>query len=46
MRRFVLVLLVTMLAGCGVKNDLVRPNGKPTPQDQRDPSLPPAPVGR
>jgi predicted small lipoprotein YifL len=46
MKRFFLALLVTALAGCGVKNDLVRPNGQPTPQDQRDPSQPPAPVGR
>jgi predicted small lipoprotein YifL len=38
-----LALLVT---GCGVKNDLVKPNGQATPKDQSDPSKPPYPLGR
>ncbi|HEX2594327.1 MAG TPA: hypothetical protein VHL34_22685 [Rhizomicrobium sp.] len=29
------------LSGCGVKTDLMKPNGKPTPKDERDPSKPP-----
>jgi predicted small lipoprotein YifL len=39
----VLALAVT---GCGVKNDLIKPNGKATPKDQSDPSKPPYPLGR
>jgi hypothetical protein len=38
-----LALLVT---GCGVKNDLVKPNGQATPKDASDPSKPPYPLGR
>jgi hypothetical protein len=30
-----------LLAGCGVKNDLVKPNGQSTPRGQADPSKPP-----
>jgi hypothetical protein len=41
-----LLLLASFLAGCGVKNDLVRPNGQPTPKTERDPSLPPNQTGR
>jgi len=40
--RLVLVFLLALsLAGCGVKNDLVTPDGKPTPKGQKDPSKPP-----
>ena len=47
MKKFLLLLaLGTMLTACGVKNDLVRPNGTPTAKDQRDPSKPPTPLGR
>ncbi len=38
-----LALLVT---GCGVKNDLVKPNGQATPKETPDPSKPPYPLGR
>jgi hypothetical protein len=38
-----MALLVT---GCGVKNDLVKPNGQSTPKDTSDPSKPPYPLGR
>ncbi|MEI9996267.1 MAG: lipoprotein [Rhizomicrobium sp.] len=31
------------VAGCGVKNDLVMPDGKPTPKGEKDPSKPPTP---
>ncbi|MEJ0027935.1 MAG: hypothetical protein WDN01_18065 [Rhizomicrobium sp.] len=35
------ILLALCVAGCGVKNDLVMPDGKPTPKGQKDPSKPP-----
>jgi predicted small lipoprotein YifL len=35
------VAVPVTLAGCGVKTDLLKPNGKPTPKDQKDPSKPP-----
>ncbi len=40
---FLAVLL--MVSACGVKNDLVLPDGKPTPKGQHDPSKPPLPIG-
>ena len=44
------LLVITMLAfavaACGVKNDLVKPNGQVTNKDDRDPSKPPYPLGR
>jgi len=47
MRRLTLVLIVPLLlAGCGVKNDLVKPNGHPVTKDEPDPSKPPYPIGR
>jgi predicted small lipoprotein YifL len=36
------ITLALGVAGCGVKNDLVLPDGKPTPKGQKDPSKPPA----
>jgi hypothetical protein len=39
-------LLLASLVGCGVKSDLVRPNGQATPKTERDPSLPPNQTGR
>jgi hypothetical protein len=41
-----LVALGLMLASCGVKNDLEKPDGTATPRDEHDPSKPPYPVGR
>ena len=35
------VILALGVASCGVKNDLVMPDGKPTPKNQKDPSKPP-----
>ena len=29
------------VASCGVMNDLVMPDGKPTPKNEKDPSKPP-----
>ncbi|HEY0106606.1 MAG TPA: lipoprotein [Rhizomicrobium sp.] len=37
------MVLSLSLAGCGVKSDLVMPDGKPTPKGQKDPSKPPTP---
>ena len=38
--------LAAVLTGCGVKNDLVKPNGQSTPRDEKNPSKPPYPLGR
>jgi hypothetical protein len=46
LRLLLLLALGTMLTACGVKNDLVRPDGTPTPKSQNDPSKPPYPLGR
>ncbi len=45
-RVLVLIALSLALAACGVKSDLVMPNGKNTPKNQQDPSKPPQPIGR
>jgi predicted small lipoprotein YifL len=45
--RLALILTLSLaLAGCGVKNDLVLPDGKPTPKGEKDPSKPPQQLGR
>ena len=41
-----LMALSLLVTSCGVKNDLARPDGKPVPKDEPDPSKPPYPVGR
>jgi predicted small lipoprotein YifL len=47
MRRiFATIALSLVLASCGVKTDLVMPNGNDTPKDQNDPSKPTHPLGR
>ena len=47
MKRFVILAALSLaVAACGVKNDLIKPSGKPTSQDQHDPSKPPYPIGR
>ncbi|HLY06016.1 MAG TPA: hypothetical protein VKR31_09735 [Rhizomicrobium sp.] len=38
--------LAFSIAGCGTKTELLKPDGKPTPRDQRDPSQPPSPISR
>jgi predicted small lipoprotein YifL len=38
--------LMLPVAACGTKTELLMPNGKPTPHDQRDPSQPPSPISR
>jgi predicted small lipoprotein YifL len=42
MKKLVLLALIATLAACGVKNDLIKPNGQPTPAGERDPSKPPS----
>jgi hypothetical protein len=47
MKKAILVLLLaSMVASCGVKSDLLKPNNQPTPANQNDPSRPPEPLGR
>jgi hypothetical protein len=47
MRTFLIfAALAVMVSGCGVKNDLMKPNGQATPKDEKDPSKPPYPLGR
>jgi predicted small lipoprotein YifL len=47
MRRFaILAALALLVSGCGVKNDLIKPNAQTTPKDEKDPSKPPYPLGR
>ena len=46
-RILVMAALAFLVAGCGVKNDLVKPvTGKPTHRTEPDPSKPPYPIGR
>jgi hypothetical protein len=40
-----LVFLLTV-SGCGVKNDLVKPDNQPMQKGEKDPSKPPTPIGR
>ncbi len=42
----ILVALALAVTACGVKNELVKPNGQTTPKDEHDPSKPPYPLGR
>ncbi|MDE2183413.1 MAG: hypothetical protein KGJ78_10375 [Alphaproteobacteria bacterium] len=45
--RIVLALaLLLIAAGCGVKSDLLKPDGQPTQKSEKDPSRPPSPMGR
>jgi len=47
MRRLLLIaLLAVAVTACGVKNDLMKPNGQATQKDESDPSKPPYPLGR
>lgn len=33
-------------SGCGVKSDLLKPDGHPAQKGEKDPSKPPSPLGR
>lgn len=47
MRKLIPLLVMALaLAACGVKNDLLTPQGKSTPKSDTDPSKPPQPIGR
>ena len=47
MRHILIVAALSLLVvSCGVKNDLVKPNGQATQKDESDPSKPPYPLGR
>jgi len=41
-----LLVIALAIGSCGVKNDLVKPNGERTPRTANDPSKPPNPIGR
>ena len=45
-RAAVIIALSLLAASCGVKNELVKPNGQPTQRTESDPSKPPYPLGR
>ena len=42
----ILALLSLLVTACGVKNDLVKPNGQAPQKDESEPSKPPYPLGR
>ena len=47
MSRFVLLVVVALaVCACGVKNDVVKPNGQTTTKEEHDPAKPPYPLGR
>jgi predicted small lipoprotein YifL len=45
-RLLIAFALMLPVAACGTKTELLLPNGKPAPRDQRDPSQPPSPISR
>ncbi|MBV8976423.1 MAG: hypothetical protein JOZ13_03505 [Alphaproteobacteria bacterium] len=45
LRLLAALMLSLAVASCGVKNDLVLPDGKPTAKGQKDPAKPPLPIG-
>ena len=42
LRIFLVFVLAVALSSCGVKSDLVLPDGKPSPKGEKDPSKPPS----
>jgi len=46
LRIALIATLAFSVSACGVKNDLLLPNGKETPKSEKDPSKPPQPIGR
>jgi hypothetical protein len=45
-RTLLALLIALLLTACGVKNDLLPPGAEQPPQDERDPSRPPQPLGQ
>jgi predicted small lipoprotein YifL len=45
-RLLLIVALGLAVSACGVKSDLMKPDGTATPKTQNDPSKPPYPLGR
>jgi hypothetical protein len=41
-----LITLALAVTACGVKNDLIKPNGQTNSRGEPDPSKPPSPLGR
>jgi len=46
LRLLVVLGLAFAISACGVKNDLLMPNGKPTAKNEKDPSRPPRPLAQ
>ena len=44
-KMLILAALTAILAGCGVKNELVKPNGQSNSRDEKNPSQPSYPLG-
>lgn len=44
LRAILAFVLAFAISGCGVKNDLLMPNGNATAKNQKDPSKPPRPL--
>ena len=40
------LMLAAGISGCGTKTELLKPDGKPTPHNERDPSQPASPISR
>ncbi|HET7334881.1 MAG TPA: hypothetical protein VFI93_07170 [Rhizomicrobium sp.] len=47
MARLIIVFALALsVAACGVKNNLIKPNGQQTTKGDKDPSQPPQSIGR
>jgi hypothetical protein len=46
LRLLIVLGLAFTISACGVKNDLLMPNGKPTAKNEKDPSRPPRPLAQ
>lgn len=46
MRLFLVLSLALAVPACGTKDKLLKPDGTPTPKNEKDPSNPPNPIQR
>ncbi|MBS0274043.1 MAG: hypothetical protein JSR55_06495 [Proteobacteria bacterium] len=46
LRILLIIGLAIAVPACGVKSNLLLPNGKENPKGQKDPSRPPQPIGQ